>query len=1156
MRCGVFLCQCGGNISGVLDLDALAAEMGGFDGVAEVQINQFMCGTEGHGQISKAIDERGLDHLVVGSCSPRFQGPTFERIARDLGLGENAVAFANLREGCSFVHKDQPELAQEKAGRILRAAVTRAAYQHDLPRRRTFLHRSALIVGGGIAGMTAAEELAASGIEVHMVERQASLGGYMARLSKTFPTEDCAMCSLAPRLTDTALNPRIHVHTLTDVESISGPPGEFSVTLAHHPRFVSETCVGCGECVDVCPVKYGNSFDFNVAERTAISRPFSNAVPATFHIERNGWSPCKSTCPVNTSTQGYVALIAAGRFEEAYRVASEPNPFSSVCGRICTRLCEVACERAKLDEPIAIAQLKRYVADTVGPTVPVEPAPLMYDEKVAIVGGGPAGLTAARDLANLGYRTTVFEAQPVAGGMLRLGIPDYRLPKDVLQREIDAVTARGVDLRLGQRCGHDFTVDGLLADGYSSVFLATGLQQSAAAQLPGDDLPGVLRAVEFLRDVNLAGDGVNGPAADTGVRDSAGQAWPVPRVGEQVVVIGGGDVALDAARSALRLQVAAGREPNVTLVYRRTKVEMPANASEVEEAREEGLSVEFLVIPLEIVAAGGAKVDLDGAKGAGKAGERPIGSIRLQRCELGDPDESGRRQPVPLAGQEFELPADTVIFAVGQSLVTDFLQGCEGVACDGDALAIDRATMMTSKPGVFAGGDVAPEKFLTAIEAIAAGSAAARAIHNYLRGEALLPVWPEIKATARPDEARMAGAERQRRVPIGRPDGVERRNHWHEVNLPYSTEEAVAEAQRCLDCAVCSECGSCVQVCPAHSIDFDDAETTEEITVGAVLIASGHQEFDAHRKTALGFGRHANVLTQSQLSRLLSASGPTEGELVRPSDGMAPRSVLMLQCVGSRDCSSSGNEHCSAVCCLFATLHSSLIKQHDPSIEVTIGYTDMRTPGKAHEEYYKLVQSRGVHYVRGRIGEIQEEPDKSLRVRFEDTMTGRKYDEQFDMVVLSAGLEASDGTREIAHVAGLQTGAAGFIKEYHPKLRPVDTQRAGMFVCGTAQGPKNIPDSIAQAKAAAARAVSMLSTGFVLTPAQVAASDEDVCIGCGVCETICPQGAVTLSSGADAHAIVDPNICRGCGICAADCPSGAIQLGGFSDAELLAEVSG
>ena len=386
-------------------------------------------------------------------------------------------------------------------------------------------------------------------------------------------------------------------------------------------------------------------------------------------------------------------------------------------------------------------------------------------------------------------------------------------------------------------------------------------------------------------------------------------------------------------------------------------------------------------------------------------------------------------------------------------------------------------------------------------------------------------------------------------------DGIVRRGDWNDVSRGYTAEQAIAEAERCLDCAVCSECDSCVRACPSGAIDWDQTETTEEITVGAVIIATGHKEFDARRKMPLGFGRYDNVLTQSQLARLLAAAGPTTGELCRPSDGAVPGNVLMLQCVGSRDCTSSGNEHCSAICCLFATLHGSLIKQHYPDTEVTIGYTDLRAPGKAHEEYYQLVQARGVRYVRGRVSEIIEEKDKSLRVRFEDTLTGRKSEELFDLVVLSAGLEASEGTADIAHVAGLQTAGAGFIKEYHPKLRPVDTQRTGMFVAGTAQGPKNIPDSIAQAKAAAARAVSMLSTGFVLTPAQVAASDPDVCIACGVCETVCPQGAVALTTGADAHSVVDPNICRGCGICSAECPTGAIQLGGFSDDEVLAEVT-
>ena len=1116
MRCGVFLCECGGNISGVLDLDLLGDSARGNDGGVSVSRNQFMCGTEGRRMIEQAVEDRGLDRIVIGACSRRFQGPTFERISRELGLGENAVAFANLREGCSFVHRNEPAKAQKKAEKIVSASVARARFQSDLPRGRTFLHRSALVVGGGIAGITAAEELAGAGIDVYLVEREQSLCGYMARLSKTFPTEDCAMCSLAPQLTGAALEPRVHIHTLTDVTEISGPPGEFRVKLRQRPRFVSEACVGCDDCTPACPVSVSSEFDLGVAKRKAISRPFANAVPSLYAIDKRGSAPCKTACPANTSAQGYLALVAERRFDEAYRVASEPNPFPSVCGRICTHPCESACARAEVDQAVAIAALKRFVADRVGPEIVSERAPIIHSEKVAVVGAGPAGLTCARDLAKLGYKTTVFEALPVAGGMLKAGIPDYRLPKDVLGREIDQVTALGVELRLGKRAGSDFTIDGLLEDGYNAAFLAVGLQKSSEVEIPGAELEGTERAVEFLRRMNL-GEPVS--------------------VGDRVVVIGGGDVALDAARSAIRLQKLSGRESKVTLAYRRTREEMPALDEEIEQAVDEGLEIEFLVAPLEIV---------------GKNGR--VSALKLQRCELGEPDASGRRRPVPIKGKTTEIEADTVVFAIGQDMVCDFLEGCEGVSVEKGQIRIDRETLMTDRAGVFAGGDAAATGGWTAIEAIAAGARAARSIHNHLRGETLLQVWEPEATEARPTAEEFSRRDVGRRIPITVLDKVERRGSWDEVVGGYSEEDAVAEASRCLACAVCSECEACVEACPAGAIELDQQEEFEELAVGAIVVTTGHKEFDAKRKTPLGFGRFSNVVTQSQVARLLSPSGPTAGELERPSDGAVPKKIFMLQCVGSRDCTASGNEHCSAICCLFSTLHASLIKQHYPDADVTIGYTDLRAPGKAHEEYYRLVQERGVRYVRSRVGEVMEEPDKSLRVRFEDTVTGRKNEELFDLVVLAAGLEASNGTTEIAHVAGLQQGAAGFIKEYHPKLKPVDTQRAGIFVAGTAQGPKNIPDTIAQAKAAAARVVSMLSAGFVLTPAQIASSDLEQCIGCGICESVCPQGAVKLSTGESPHSVVDANSCRGCGICVAECPSGAMSLGGFSDEEILAEV--
>jgi heterodisulfide reductase subunit A2 len=1114
MRCGVFLCECGGNISGVLDLAALADIARQMPGVVHVGINQFTCGTEGAANITEAVEERGLDHFVIGSCSRRFQGPTFERLGRELRLGENGVAFANLREGCSFIHKDEPAKAQAKAEMIVAAAVARAQHQSDLPRSRTFLHRSALVVGGGIAGLSAAEELADAGIEVHLVEKQPSIGGYMARLSKTFPTEDCAMCSLAPRLTNAATESRIHIHSLSDVTEISGPPGEFRVTIKHRPRFVSEKCVGCGECVPACPVKVPNEFDFGVSERTAISRQFANAVPSTFAIERKGWSPCKTACPVHTSAQGYVALVAAGRYDDAYRVASDPNPFPSVCGRICTHVCESECTRGQVEEPIAIAGLKRFVADHGAPTELPQPIPPVYDEKVAVVGGGPAGLTAARELTRFGYGATVLEALSVAGGMLRVGIPEYRLPGDTLQKEIDQITALGVELRTGVRCGTDFTVDSLFAEGYKAVFLATGLHKSKELPLPGLDQDGVVRAVEFLRAQSLG---------------------EKPSVGARVVVIGGGDVAYDAGRTAFR----CGAE-QVSLACIEDERTAPATPEEKEEGAEEQVHVEFSLVPVEILG--------DGTKATG---------VKLQRCSLGEPNERGWRPPVAIAGEFVEIEADTVIFAIGQALVDDFLAGADGVTVEKGQIAVDPDTVMTGRPGVFAGGDAAAMGPWTAIEAVAAGRRAARAIHNFLRGEQMVKVWDQEIDKVKIPQTELEPLEPQARRIMKTLDGVARRTTWDEVRLGFSEEDARAEAERCLNCSVCSDCKSCVTVCPADAIDFDQTVSVEEVTVGAVVIATGHKEFDARRKLPLGWGRYDNVLTQSQLARLLSASGPTDGDLLRPSDGSVPKRIFMLQCVGSRDCTSSGNEHCSAICCLFATLHSSLIKQHHPDAEVTIGYTDLRAPGKAHEEYYRLVQERGVRYVRGRVGEIMEEPDKSLRVRFEDTFTGRKTEEEFDLVVLSAGLEASDGTVEIARVAGLQTGSAGFIKEYHPKLKPVDTQRSGMFVAGTAQGPKSIPDTIAQAKAAASRVISMLSTGFVLTPAQVASSEEEVCIGCGVCETVCPQSAAVLVGvgGEHPHAVVELNACRGCGICAAECPSGAMTLGGFSDDEILAEVT-
>ncbi len=335
----------------------------------------------------------------------------------------------------------------------------------------------------------------------------------------------------------------------------------------------------------------------------------------------------------------------------------------------------------------------------------------------------------------------MFEALPVAGGMLRVGIPDHRMPQDVLQREIDQICALGVDLRVNQRCGTDFTVDGLLEQGYKAVFLAPGLQTSAPAPVKGDDLEGCVPAVEFLRELNLG--------------------RPMP-VGDRVVVVGGGDVAFDSARAALRLTSVNGKAPEATIAYRRTREEMPATIEEIEEGLAEGVKIEFLAAPVEVIGSGGK-----------------VSAVKFQRNRLGEPDEKGRRRPEPIPGAFFEVPCETVIFAVGQAIVDDFAAGADGLTIDRGAVCTSDA-LVTTRPGVFAGGDAAPQGPLTAINAIAAGRKAAASIHNYLRGNQVVPLEMEPMAEARPTEDELAAVTRAPRLAPAEQPGGQRRRNWSE----------------------------------------------------------------------------------------------------------------------------------------------------------------------------------------------------------------------------------------------------------------------------------------------------------------------------------------------------------------------------------------
>jgi NADPH-dependent glutamate synthase beta subunit-like oxidoreductase/coenzyme F420-reducing hydrogenase delta subunit len=483
--------------------------------------------------------------------------------------------------------------------------------------------------------------------------------------------------------------------------------------------------------------------------------------------------PCLVACPIKTNVRRYVSFIAQGEFEEALKTIRELNPFPAVCGRICARFCESACRRSEIDEPVAIAALKRFAADYARNGFLPSP-PIKYKERVAVIGSGPAGITCAYDLRMLGYHVTIFEAGSSLGGMLRLGVPSYRLPGPVLDKELEDILRIGIEVKINSPLNTKFSLDDLFED-FRAIFIAVGAHRSLKLRIEGNDLPGVLEGVEFLQKVNSGGK---------------------VKVGKRVAVIGGGNTAVDAARAALRL----GAE-EAFLVYRRSKEEMPANREEIREAEEEGVRFYLLASPTRIL------------------GREKVEGIECIKMELGAPDESGRRRAVPVKGSEFTLSVETVIVAVGHALDPSFLHG--KIEVKNGLIQVDPETMMTSRLGVFAGGDAVAGPS-NVIEAIAAGKRAALSIHSYLRGinlSSLLQTEEPLEGLSFRVKEKLRKIQRQ---PMPTLSWEERLKSFAEVELGYSKEAAVKEAQRCMNCSSCAEvlpdlcvgCLTCVRVCP------------------------------------------------------------------------------------------------------------------------------------------------------------------------------------------------------------------------------------------------------------------------------------------------------------------------------------------------------
>jgi len=655
--------------------------------------------------------------------------------------------------------------------------------------------------------------------------------------------------------------------------------------------------------------------------------------------------------------------------------------------------------------------------------------PKQNRHRVAVVGSGPAGLTAAWQLARQGYGVKIFEAAPQAGGMLRLGIPAYRLPNDVIDDDVANVTAVGVEIETGARVND---VAALKDDGFEAVLVATGTHKAVQLHVPGEELEGIQSALTFLADVKLG--------------------KPVDLAGRNVLVVGGGNVAIDAARTARRLGAASVHQASLECCD-----EMPAHDFEVEEAKAEGITLH------------------DGWGVNHFTGNGRVQSAVLKVCScVFDPE--GKFAPEYDESKKQTVACDVVIVAAGMGADTESF----GLETNGNrTLKADPGTLQTAVPHVFAAGDVVtgPTMITTAV---GQGRRAAFMIDRYLQGAQLdpgafdetLPVADKQRVLARQDVYDRREPFESHAAMRAAPDD------FAETEAPMTEEEAFLGAARCLDCGICSECHACVDACPADCIDFSMREEEIEVDVDAVVLATGFKLFPADAKPEYGYGKFKNVITGMQMDRLLAPTRPFNA-VVRPGDGKVPDRIGFIMCTGSRD-AQVGNPLCSRICCMYSVKHNQLIMGALPLADVTVHYMDVRAVGKGYDEFYKQAKDMGSLFIKGRVAKITEKDNGDLVVRYEDIEgDGGIVEAEYDMVVLAVGVQPN------TEAAGLfEDGALGlddyfYVGEADEDLDPGRTNLPGVFVAGSASGVKDIPDSILHAGAAVAQAAAHIEKARV-----------------------------------------------------------------------------
>jgi NADPH-dependent glutamate synthase beta subunit-like oxidoreductase/NAD-dependent dihydropyrimidine dehydrogenase PreA subunit len=655
--------------------------------------------------------------------------------------------------------------------------------------------RSVAVIGNSVGAAQCALALAGMGAEVSLIvsAKALSLKEKGSSDSQIGTTDE--YLRIWPLLLRAASHPRVKVYAGSGVEAVTRKRGQFNVAIKKLPRYVDESlCTSCGQCQEACPVKIPFSDRGSTSIRGAIHEPLAGvrSVPAAYTIDKTGTAPCRVACPLGINVPGFICLLAKDKADEALNLINQAAPLAGILGRVCSHPCEDNCQRAKVDSPVFIKALHRYAADNASGSVNYLTSPIKpREEKIAIVGSGPSGLAAAWELARRGYTPTIFESHAVVGGMLATGIPRFRLPREVREREVEAIKAMGVDVKTGIIVGRDITLADLREQGYKAFYLAIGAGLNNKLNIPGEDLEGVVDVISMLFALNL----------------KVGTT-----VGSNVVVIGGGNSAVDSARAVKRRS-----KGTVRILYRRTAQEMTAIKEHVEEAIEEGVLIEFLTAPVEIIG--------DGTRVTG---------IRCQRMKLGKVDATGRRQPVPIEGSEFTIDADHVVVAIGQRPSTALLRIKDIKANEDLTINVDPLTLQTSIPDILAGGDCVTGPN-TVVDAMAAGIKAAESLDRYLSGRDL----KEGRSLEGPKPVEVDIEQRyvspQKRAKMPTLPHMDRMGSYEETKRGLSAEVVRLEAGRCLSCALCSGCLECERICQVNAVSHKDIIESVTIEAGAVV---------------------------------------------------------------------------------------------------------------------------------------------------------------------------------------------------------------------------------------------------------------------------------------------------------------------------------